>query len=153
MKKTMTKEDLYAIMKSCEEYNDDAGFNVLDGKMFIDCLIEAGISFDLYFDSDKTPIKPGDMCEFWDYDIEKREHGIFIGMTDELSYSSKNFNWTNCRKIPTEVWEPVPMEDVTFFDPELSMDKYIVHSEKWAKTRVNNGKLEGVRVKKEGVRK
>ena len=139
MKKTMTREDFNKLFGISGN-----NFCYYNGKDFYDTLSKAGISFDIYTDSEGQIIKPGDMCEFWDeFASDNVEISRFFGVEQGDLYISTHANWTHCRKLPAEVWEPVPMEDLVFNADEgtyLFQDKT-----KWAKTKVTNGKLEGVR--------
>lgn len=120
MKKTMTKEEFYKF-----KFNGD----------LYESLSEAGISFDIYTDSDGQIIKPGDEV----LDKDGRSAGILIGF-DENRYETSRGLIEKVYKLPTEVWEPVPMEDIDFTHPVWQVDIF-----KWVKTRVTNGKPEGVR--------
>lgn len=144
MKKTMSKEGLIAIMRGCENYDADAGFKILDGEMFIDALSEAGISFDIYIDSDGQIIKPGDVCEFWNSkNFEYKD--VFIGKTSENDFVSNRGFAKMCRKFTIEVWEPVPMEDVLFGGGEFDVIETVANPLKWKECKNLDGKLMGVR--------
>ncbi len=134
-KRTMTKEEFTKLVN-----------NPMDYWGFYDQLSAAGISFDIYTDSYGTIIKPGDKCEFWDHGgkILTRYFQTFI----VAAPSGCNFITTHddafifCRKLPTEVWVPVPMEDVSFIGGEC---QYLVNGDIWTKSKVVDGKLMGVR--------
>lgn len=135
MRKTMSKAWLGGLISKYQRLDD-----------LYDALYEAGISLDIYYDSDGKVIRPGDLCMSWDVDGVQRA-GRFIGFdsktTTTFPYCSDTMWSKFCRKIPTEVWEPIPLDDIDF-DKRWSMG-FRVNADKWAKWETRNGRLEGVR--------
>lgn len=141
MKKTMTKEEFVDLW--LKEDSDGRLIITKDGFMLYDLLSEAGISFDIYYDSDGQIIKPGDEGEFFN------RRCIFYGVSNDGFYLTDIGFAKTFEKNPTEKWEPVPMEDLIFVGDNWDVN----NPQKWAKKRTHNGKPEGVRVKKDGVTK